>query len=130
MSAKRKRILIVNSDEQVLMNLEHILENRGFNTTTTWDAAEALRTMAARSFDLMLIEDHPPALNAGELLRQMQYKRIGSPCIVLRSRQDRFAEEYLYSVGALEVLTAADEEQVANRLEQHFARRLRAAAAG
>jgi len=130
MSARRKRILVVNSDEQVLMNLEHLLENRGFDTTTTWDAAEALRTMTARSFDLLLVEDHPPIVNAGEMLRQMQYSRISSPCIVLRCKQDRFAEEHLFSVGALDVLSAWDEEQVADRVEQHFARRARAAAAG
>ncbi|MFB3917073.1 MAG: hypothetical protein ACE14M_10105 [Terriglobales bacterium] len=130
MNARRRRILLLHHDEQVLMNLEHILENRGFDTTTTWDSAEALRIMGARPFDLLLVGDDSPAVNAGEMLRQMQYSRINAPCIVLRSKPDRFAEDYLYSLGALDVMTGWVEQDVAKRLEQHFAARTRAATAG
>lgn len=129
MNARRKRILVLHHDEQVLMNLERVLEDRGFDTTTTWDGSEALRMLGGRSYDLLLVGDHSPALDAGEMLREMQYSRINAPCIVLRPRPDPFVDDYLYSLGALDVLTGWSDESVADRLEQHFAMRTRTAAA-
>ena len=41
--AERKRILLLHHDEDSLITLQWILENQGFDTTCTWDHAEAAR---------------------------------------------------------------------------------------
>jgi len=66
------RILILHWDEYALMALERALENCGYCTTTTWSAEEALRLLGRESFDLLLVSDHPPAVDAGRLLDRMK----------------------------------------------------------
>jgi CheY-like chemotaxis protein len=67
MSGKRSKVLIVHIDEYALIGLEQMLEDLGFQTTTAWDSHEAVRLLHASSFDLVLIGDRPPVVNASEL---------------------------------------------------------------
>jgi len=58
--SKRKRILIADCDSEVLIALESILENAGFDVTTVWTVAQALRQMDTRAFHLVLVGDRLP----------------------------------------------------------------------
>ena len=47
METQRTTILIVDDDEQVLIELERLLEDQGYNTTTAWSGrCTSLRTCA------------------------------------------------------------------------------------
>ena len=91
MDVKRKTILIVDDDEQVLIELERLLENQGYDTTTAWSGGEGLRLLQSKSFDFVLLDGDLPDLTSEELIRQAQ-QCSKSQCIVLRP-QARFRPE-------------------------------------
>ena len=91
MDKQGKTILIVDDDEKVLIDLEHLLEDQGYNTTTAWSGREALQLLQSKSFDFVLLDGDLPDLTREELMRQAQ------PCsksywIVLQPRT-RFRPE-------------------------------------
>jgi DNA-binding NtrC family response regulator len=56
------KILIVDDDEQVLIELERLLESEGYRTTTAWGGREALALSDQCQFDILLVDEdmaHP-----------------------------------------------------------------------
>jgi DNA-binding NtrC family response regulator len=51
------KILIVDDDEQVLIELERLLESEGYNTTTAWGVREALDYGERMEFDVLLVDE-------------------------------------------------------------------------
>jgi CheY-like chemotaxis protein len=70
MEAQRKTILIVDDDEQVLIELERLLEDQGYSTTTAWSGREALKSLQSKSFDFVLLDGDLPDLTREELMQQ------------------------------------------------------------
>ena len=91
MDTQRKTILIVDDDEQVLIDLERLLEDQGYKTTTAWSGGEALQLLQAKSFDFVLLDGDLPDLSRDELMRQAR-QCSNSHWIVLRP-QTRFRPE-------------------------------------
>lgn len=91
MDTQRKTILIVDDDEQVLIDLERLLEDQGYSTTTAWSGRDALQMLQARSFDFVLLDGDLPDLSREELMRQAR-ACSKSHWIVLRP-QTRFRPE-------------------------------------
>jgi response regulator RpfG family c-di-GMP phosphodiesterase len=50
------KILIVDDDEQVLIELEDPLESEGYKTTTAWCGREGLAFTDQMQFDILLVE--------------------------------------------------------------------------
>ncbi len=119
MHTRRNRILVLDIDEQILMELERLLENEGFDTTTTWDSAEALAQVRTRHFDLLLVGDHPPEISGSEMLRELQCSRVSVPCVILKTGSTPFDPEYFYSLGASGVI--ADWKTAGEWLRARFA---------
>ena len=128
MNARRYRILVLASEEQLLIDLQAVLENFGFDTTTTWDTAEAMQLARSRHFDLWLVGDHPPQVTGSEILRELQCSRLSVPCLVLQSRCSAFSSEYFYSLGASGVIPDGGANDVGRSVQNYFM--TRAAAAG
>lgn len=66
MEGARKQILILDQDENVLIELERLLQDEGFETTTTWSLKEAFHLLAVKEFDLFLLSDHLPEVSCSE----------------------------------------------------------------
>jgi DNA-binding response OmpR family regulator len=128
MNARRTRILLLESDEQTLIDMQQYLEDAGFDTTITWDPGEAMQLARSWQFDLLLVGDHPPEIVAGEILRELQSHRIPLACVILQRRPGTFDAEYFYSLGASGVIQGMKYSEVERWLHEHL--RLRAAAAG
>jgi len=56
--ADKKRILLLHHDEESLITLQWILENQGFDTTATWDQAEAAGLLKSGRFDIVVLHEH------------------------------------------------------------------------
>ena len=82
MATGKKRILIVDADEQALIRLERALEDSNFATTTTWDASEAARLLQSSAYDMVVIGDHP-VIRATDLLAHLNPEE--AQCFVLPS---------------------------------------------
>lgn len=84
MKASRKRILIADCHEDVLIVLEKLLEDAGFDTTTVWTAKEALKLADSHLFDLVLVNKYLPDAECEDLLRALRKRGVQAPCIVMQ----------------------------------------------
>lgn len=101
MNGPKKQILIADSDEQALIQLEQLLEDEGFDTTTAWSTSDTVSLLGQREFDLLLVADHPPEVNCETVLRMRKAKGAKMPIVVLETRpRHPFAEPYLVTLGA------------------------------
>jgi DNA-binding response OmpR family regulator len=82
MQSVRNRVLIVDRNEDVLLTLEWMLENAGFDTTTTWSGRDALLLLISRRFDLLLISGCLPDAK-WQVVRRAFLNRASRPCCVL-----------------------------------------------
>lgn len=78
----KKRVLIVDNNEDTLQTLQGILEGAGFDTQTTWSGREALALLGCRGFDVLLVDDYLPDLHSGDFLSQVRRLPI-QPWIVI-----------------------------------------------
>jgi hypothetical protein len=60
----------------MLITLPQVLEYENVDTTITWEGAEARQLIASGSFDLIIIGDHPPELDAARLLRDLSLQGV------------------------------------------------------
>lgn len=84
MQAHRKKILIADCHEDVLIVLEKLLEDAGFDTTTAWTAKDAIRLLGSHAFDLVLINEHLPDAAGEEVLKALRKRAERTPCIVMQ----------------------------------------------
>lgn len=81
MKAQGKKILVADCHEDVLIVLEKLLEDAGFDTTTVWTAKDALSLVDSHAFDLVLVNRHLPDLECEEVLREL--RKRGVTCVVI-----------------------------------------------
>ena len=80
------KILIVDDDELVLMELEHILEGEGYITVTAWSGEEALRLSDAGQFHLFLIDEHLNDVNSTLLATKLRQLQPTAPLLLMSGR--------------------------------------------
>ena len=84
MKSARKRILIADCHEDVLIVLESLFEDAGFDTTTVWSSKEALMLIDLHTFDLVLVSEYLPDGGCEMVLHALQRKN--APYIVIQTR--------------------------------------------
>ena len=67
-----KRILVGDDDENILNLEKTILEQKGFEVTAATGGAEALRLLAEKSFDLVLLDVMMPELDGFTVCRKIK----------------------------------------------------------
>ena len=67
-----KRILVVDDDENILNLEKTILEQKGFDVTSAGGGAEALRVLAAATFDLVLLDVMMPEVDGFTVCRKIK----------------------------------------------------------
>jgi CheY-like chemotaxis protein len=75
---RRKRVLVLDFDADLLIMLERLLEDCGFSTVTTWNVEDALEMVESHCVDFFVVGDRPPALDAAYLLERI--RRNGVKC--------------------------------------------------
>jgi CheY-like chemotaxis protein len=71
-SLMAKRILVVDDDENILNLEKTILEQKGFDVTGAGGGAEALRLLADRDFDLVLLDVMMPEVDGFTVCRKIK----------------------------------------------------------
>jgi DNA-binding response OmpR family regulator len=104
-TARKRRILIADCCVEVLLALERMLEDAGFDTTTAWTGREVLGLIQSQTFDLVLVSKHLPDSECEDILKTLQQIGAGIPCIVMQPRTPESAElDALRAVGACDVV--------------------------
>ena len=83
MNTIRPAVLVVDHKDEYLIELQRLLENKGFDTTVAWSGQDALNAAFAAKFDLILINDYLPDMDFEEFSRKL-YRTVGDTrCIIL-----------------------------------------------
>jgi DNA-binding NtrC family response regulator len=67
----RGSVLLVDDEERLVKNLARALAATGLEVTSTTSPREALRLLAQRSFDLLVVDNRMPELSGLELIREL-----------------------------------------------------------
>jgi DNA-binding response OmpR family regulator len=110
------RILMLDYDQDTLMTLEQILQDAGFYTTTTRNPGEAKRLLEGNYFDLLILGDHPPLLEAAKILRDVQ--RGCGACVILSDNFGSQVKEFA-GLGVLAVISRLDHAHIVEVMRQH-----------
>lgn len=108
MTTRPLRTLILDTDPDTLIALQHVLEEAEIDVTITWDEAEACQLIETAPFDLVLIGDHPPELNAAAILDDLSLRGMCPPVLVLRGIVSARDVEYFRRLGAVGVIPKRD----------------------
>jgi DNA-binding response OmpR family regulator len=104
----KKRILIVDFEEQFVEELRSSLRNENFELVTATDGTQALRIFDSQTPDLVLTTALLPKLNGFELCRKITSGELGEirPVIMYSAiyKADKYRKEAIAGCGALEFL--------------------------
>ena len=92
MKTARKRILIADCHEEVLIALEKMLEDAGFDTTTAWTARDTLALVDSQVFDLVLVNEYLPDAECEDVLKALRKRGAQMPCIVMQPSSPEITE--------------------------------------
>jgi DNA-binding response OmpR family regulator len=109
---KRRRALIIDTDPDTLITLQHVLEEADIDATVTWDETEACQLIETTPFDLLLIGDHPPELNAAAILDDLSLRGACPPVLILRGVLGDNDGEDFHRLGAIGVVSKRDPHAV------------------
>ena len=105
MKTPRKRVLIADCHDDVLIALEKRLEDAGFNTTTAWTAKDALTLVDSQVFDLVLVNEYLPDTECEDFLRALRKRGARMPCIVMQPSAPEITDfTKLLALGARDVV--------------------------
>lgn len=104
MSSSRRHLLILDLDESILLALQQVLEDAGFDTTITWDENEARHLVQRKPYDLIVVGEHPPELMADTVLRDFSQQGNRLPCLILGRKGPETALQHLSEIGVIGVI--------------------------
>jgi DNA-binding NtrC family response regulator len=121
MSNRRRKVLIIDGHEPVLMALERLLEDEGFRTVGAWSAKEALARIESGGFDLILVNEYLPDADAEFLLRKLSEKHVASPCMVMYPGSPKVLETRRYRMlGAVDVISKNNHRALLEAVQTFF----------
>jgi CheY-like chemotaxis protein len=80
-----KSILVVDDDRMTRELLQRVLEGAGFSASVAKDGLEALKTLRARPFDLLLLDVWMPRMNGLDLLAKLRTRKTRPRVVVMTS---------------------------------------------
>lgn len=115
-----RHVLILDFDAATLIGFERLLEEAGFDTTTTWNMREAILLLEHKPFDLIVLGDHRPQIDAQTILRRLENLHRLVPCIVMRAQPDlRIHSRWS---GLVTVLSGCTSSEVLENVRQRLGR--------
>ena len=112
----RGRILVVEDDESLRSLLVRAMGAEGYETTAATSAAEALREIAGRLFDVVLLDVRLPDGDGVDVLRRVKERDIGVEVIVLTGHPDVDTAVACLKLGAYDYLSKPVALEVLGRL--------------
>ena len=121
MKKRPRRTLILDTDPDTLITLQHVLEDGDIDAIITWDEAEACQLLADAPFDLILIGDHPPELNAAAIIDDLSLRGICPPVLILGGIFGEKDAECFRRLGAIGVVPKRNLHAVLDQVTKAFA---------
>lgn len=99
-----KKIMIIEDDESIALELKELLKNAGYNPLVLDDFKNALEKIKANNPDLILLDINIPYLSGEELLQNLR-KTSKVPVIMVTSRNSDTDEVISITYGADDYIT-------------------------
>jgi CheY-like chemotaxis protein len=117
---KRRRILIVDFDDVLLIQGQILLEDYGFDVTTTWNGMRAAELLSSQKFDLVLLSDYLPDIGARGLWSLLRRVPSSTEVAVIQSAYPTIPEirELLRDHAQYCALPRGTPVQIADRVAQ------------
>lgn len=120
----RKRILIADNDEELLIALERILETKGYHTALAISYQQLTERIAQETFDLMVLDDYLGDVECAQVLAECQRAGSRSPAIVTFHHEPSPALRHnAMALGAITFVSKQAHDEVAGWVDWSFARR-------
>ncbi len=121
--AAKKRILVIDDDERVLISLEYLLENEGYETTTAWSGQEGLALLRSREFDLILLDDYLRDIEHEEIFGEIRRRETQLLVILTQSAPTSNVRKHYLELGANAIVgKRAPFQQIVAEINKCFAR--------
>jgi len=108
----KRRVLILDTDPDTLITLQQLLEEAELDTTITWNEMEACQLLTKASFDLILIGDHRPELDAAAIIDDFSFRGVCPPVLILKGVIGEKDSEHFRWLGATGVVPKRDPSAV------------------
>ncbi len=119
--AAKKRILVIDDDEQVLISLESLLENEGYETTVAWSGQEGLSLLRSKGFDLVLLDDYLRDIEHEEIFGEIRAMAIQPLAILTESSLTPETRRHFIDLGATGIVRKwAPCEEIAEEIGKCF----------
>jgi len=102
---RRRRVLVVEDDEALMLGLEENLKYAGYEVLTARDGETGLETATSHKPDLILLDVMLPGISGYEVCRTLRDEGLTMPVIMLTARKDEFDKVYGFDVGADDYVT-------------------------
>jgi DNA-binding response OmpR family regulator len=101
------RVLVVDDEPNILLSLEFLMQQAGFEVVTATDGETALQRVAERPPDLILLDISLPGLSGFEVLEQLraQPEHARLPIIMLTAHGREVEREKGLALGADDYIT-------------------------
>ena len=96
----KKRILIVEDDEEMSALLRDMIEEEGYKTASVNNGAEAFRKLAKESFDLIITDVRMPGLTGLDILPGIKKLQPDAPIIVITAFGSEEVQRKAFERGA------------------------------
>lgn len=77
------RVLLVDDEAEFLASVSKSLARRGFEVTTALDGEKAVERIAARTFDVVVLDVRMPGMNGEQVFHEIRRLRPGLPVVML-----------------------------------------------
>ncbi|HSB05604.1 MAG TPA: response regulator [Thermodesulfobacteriota bacterium] len=100
MNEDKKRILIVEDDEEMRALLRDVIEEEGYKTDSVNNGSEAFRKLVKESFDLIITDIRMPGLTGLDILPGMKKLHPEAPIIVVTAFGSEEIQRKAFERGA------------------------------
>lgn len=101
----KKRILIVDDEEQICKVIRKILSNEGYHILTALNGEEALKHLKKNRIDLALVDLKMPVMDGLEMLKQARALRKNLKAILLTAYGTASSARDAMVLGVYDFLT-------------------------
>ncbi len=116
MSGPLSKILILDYDPDVLIRLQHVLEDAGFDTTITWDDVEARKLAQTTAFEVILVDSRLPEFSVKTFLQAI--KSANQACLLLGASESKATP--LRRLGISRVVPKRDASRVLQIVQEEL----------
>jgi CheY-like chemotaxis protein len=106
----RKRVLIVDDDEEICEEMSEILSDRGYSVRAVYDGLKAWELIRVEDFELLLMDLKIPGLSGENILRAAKRQGIKAKIVVLTGRPIKKALKYSSVISSEDEPDASEKE--------------------